>query len=400
MDKDLSPDISLCLIAKNEEHFLKKHLPIISNFVSEIIYVDTGSSDFSVEIASEYTDKIFVRKWKHSFEDARNFAIKKASKKWILVLDADEIISPRDFPKIKHFLNNFPDVAGFIFYQRSYLNDPSTENFIVNKTDYPEGMQFKGYIDIPVVRLFKNTPQVKYTGAAHDLVEYSIEKENKINTKIPIHHYGMVRGINKSIEKDKEYLKQLKKDLKKYPNLFKTHYTLGRLLYRMGKYNEAEERTKKAIEIRSNSSEAYFLLSMIYYMQGKYEEAKISAEMSLKFNNNNAEAHHILGILNMLSGKKTIAEKHFIKACLLNPGNPKFNSSLAAFYIENGKMEKAFKIAKETYFNFPEFPPAIINYMKIMAYYGNNQAVIENAKKLLKIDKSYALTVKEILGKL
>src|SRR3989339_1837296 len=95
------PSISLCIIVKDEEKFLEKALNSVKSMVDEIIIVDTGSKDNTKCIAGKFTKKIYDFKWKHDFAAARNFSIKKATKGWILILDADEMISKKDLKKVK-----------------------------------------------------------------------------------------------------------------------------------------------------------------------------------------------------------------------------------------------------------------------------------------------------------
>lgn len=86
------PSISACLIVRNEAHCLAACLESIQGFVSEIVIVDTGSTDETVTIAGRYTDKIFHHEWHDHFAQARNVGLSHATGDWILVLDADEVI--------------------------------------------------------------------------------------------------------------------------------------------------------------------------------------------------------------------------------------------------------------------------------------------------------------------
>ena len=92
--------ISLCIITKNEEVFLEQCLNSVKDLVDEIIVVDTGSTDKTIEIARKFTYYIYDFKWCDDFSAARNESLKYATKDWILVLDADETISKQDHQKI------------------------------------------------------------------------------------------------------------------------------------------------------------------------------------------------------------------------------------------------------------------------------------------------------------
>lgn len=84
--------ISLCMIVKNEEKILARCLDSIHDLVEEIIIVDTGSTDRTKEIASKYTKKIYDFEWIDDFAAARNFSFQFATKDYIYVADADEVI--------------------------------------------------------------------------------------------------------------------------------------------------------------------------------------------------------------------------------------------------------------------------------------------------------------------
>ena len=83
--------ISATVITCNEEHNIAEALQSLS-WVDEIIVVDSGSEDTTLDVCGRFTDKIYHREWT-GFVDQKNFAVEKASHDWILSLDADERIS-------------------------------------------------------------------------------------------------------------------------------------------------------------------------------------------------------------------------------------------------------------------------------------------------------------------
>ncbi|MCD7971383.1 MAG: glycosyltransferase family 2 protein [Candidatus Azobacteroides sp.] len=86
-------DLSVGLITYNEENDLPGTLEAVKNIADEIIIVDNGSTDRTVEIAESYHAKVYVEKWK-GFGPQKNSVIEKCQGKWILLIDADEVISP------------------------------------------------------------------------------------------------------------------------------------------------------------------------------------------------------------------------------------------------------------------------------------------------------------------
>lgn len=85
--------ISLCMIVKNEEAVLKRCLDTVADLVDEMIIVDTGSTDHTMQIAASYPHaKLYEFAWIDDFSAARNFAFSKASKEYIYSADADEVL--------------------------------------------------------------------------------------------------------------------------------------------------------------------------------------------------------------------------------------------------------------------------------------------------------------------
>ena len=82
--------ISLCMIVKDEEEMLPGCLAAVAEHVDEIVVVDTGSTDRTVEIAESFGANVVEFPWNGSFADARNVSLDHATGDWILWLDADE----------------------------------------------------------------------------------------------------------------------------------------------------------------------------------------------------------------------------------------------------------------------------------------------------------------------
>lgn len=98
--------ISLCMIVKNEELTLERCLNSVKDIVDEIIIVDTGSTDKTKEIAYKFTNKVYNFKWCDDFSKARNYSFSKATKEYIMWLDADDVILEKDRIKLKYLKRN------------------------------------------------------------------------------------------------------------------------------------------------------------------------------------------------------------------------------------------------------------------------------------------------------
>ena len=187
--------ISLCIITKNEQQSLESFLNHHKDLVDEIIIVDTGSNDDTINIAKKFTDNIFNLEWSNNFAEARNFSISKATKEWILWLDPDETIDKNNFNEIKEIAEN-KAFLGFRFIQETYYK---------NKIVMTRG----------ICKLFQNKKNIKFIYPVHETVRNSIKSLNgRIGkTGITIIHKPI---LNK--EKSLYYLELLENKKQKFPD--------------------------------------------------------------------------------------------------------------------------------------------------------------------------------------
>jgi glycosyltransferase involved in cell wall biosynthesis len=111
--------ITALIIAFNEEKNLRDCLGSIK-WVDEIIVIDSFSTDKTVEIAKEFTDKVIQRKWE-GFASQRKFSLRQATNDWILSLDADERITNELKSSIQKVLAGDSPVDGYKIARRNYF---------------------------------------------------------------------------------------------------------------------------------------------------------------------------------------------------------------------------------------------------------------------------------------
>lgn len=122
--------VSVCMIVKNEERVLKRCLDSLAGLYDELIVVDTGSTDNTKKIASEYTDKIYDFEWVQDFSAARNYSLSFATCDYIYVADADEVIDEENrkrFMAVKEVMD--PQVEIIQMYYVNQLASGSVYNF-------------------------------------------------------------------------------------------------------------------------------------------------------------------------------------------------------------------------------------------------------------------------------
>lgn len=217
--------ISLCMIVKDEEKVLSRCLESISPYVNEIIIVDTGSKDNTIEIAKTFNCRIFEYKWDDDFSSARNFSISQASGEYILILDADEYISMNT--EIEWNL--------------------SESVYVINIQNITDG----NIVNHQAIRLFKNSGEFKYKGRIHEHLDVTVNSSTPTFNEFLIHHTGYQRKIIQEKKKEKRNYELLLKEVKENPTGY-NHFNLGTHYKSVHKYNKALESYKKAYPISTN----------------------------------------------------------------------------------------------------------------------------------------------------
>lgn len=218
----MKPFITLCMIVKNEEKVLDRCLNSVKSIVDEIVLVDTGSTDRTVEIASQYTNQIFSFDWTDSFADARNFAHSKANGEWILVLDADEYVDAENLKtSIKQLKNNGSSDA---FEVRIYnFTGGYGERIIQHKS----------------IRIYKNLNSIYYSRAIHEQLVNN-ERELTISSSgLIVYHSGYLSKTVKEKNKSERNSALIDKEIKLSGNSAFDYFNLGNEYAGLGKTEEA-----------------------------------------------------------------------------------------------------------------------------------------------------------------
>ncbi len=252
--------IGVIMIVKDEEDKLRACLDSVKKIVDEIVIVDTGSVDKTVDIARTYTDKIYSYPWQGDFSAARNFAIDKCSCKWILSLDADEHLDTR---------------VGDL---RLLITDTASEAFFIPLKNCisPSGSDFN---EIGVLRLFRNLPQYRFFGKIHEQISITDQELVRFsNYPIIIHSY-IEPGRRQS--KRRRNINMITEQLKSQPeNQEFLKYYLGCEWLGLGKYQQAYECFWSAYK-KLDSTHIFFRSSVIRNLiaclrhMGKFEEALV-----------------------------------------------------------------------------------------------------------------------------
>lgn len=203
----MTPTICLAMIVKNEEKNLERCLESVRDAVDEIVIVDTGSSDRTVEIAGKFTGSIFHYRWNGDFSAARNYSLDQVKSQWVLYLDADEELDTTG-DDLRALIAGSGGLEAY-FLPLHNNNDSSPTNY-------------NRYL---VLRLFKNTPDYRFQGKIHEQV--IIKRPGSVGiAKAPLiwHRHIADREQNR---KRKRNLTLLMQEIKKDPENPFLHYYLA-----------------------------------------------------------------------------------------------------------------------------------------------------------------------------
>lgn len=353
------PEISLCYILKNEEAYIKDSILSAESLASEILIHDTGSTDRTLEILKELSQKIpkirvSEMNWPDDFALARNRIADEAKGPWILFLDGDEILDHQGQKKIQEAVSS--DKADcYSLIQRNYVLNPNFDSSIrtTKLPDFLKSYVSLYYFDNWMERLYKKNQGLRYEGRVHESLLPICRRLGLRHQKLPatLHHAGRLKPIQS--EKLKYYLKLSTQKLKEEPNNPAAWIELSLTSSEMSLHAQALEVITQArlrfpdeAEIQSLSiqcalsSEEYALaeiwarelllkepeseitkskLSTALLFQAKWNEAKDLALQILEKNPHHFNAHLNLGIFYFENKEFDKAKPHLMKAYEMKP---------------------------------------------------------------------------------
>ena len=228
--------LSACVITKNEEENIGTWLASMKKIADEMIVVDTGSTDRTVEMAKEAGARVFHHTWQNDFAAAKNAALEKAEGDWILFLDADEYFSPQTLPKVRPLLEKVEaspkPIVGVICR-------------LIN-IDKDQDNRFMGAIF--QLRIFRNSRDLRYEGKIHEhIVDVRREEHEMFATpELVIFHTGYsLHLVRKKLERNLDFLRQ-KEEAQDESVDDALHYM--DCYYGLGDFAKAAEYAQKAIE--------------------------------------------------------------------------------------------------------------------------------------------------------
>ncbi len=291
--------ISVCMIVKDEQDVILRILNCAKEFADEIIIVDTGSKDNTVNICKTYTKNIYYFEWCNDFAKARNFSFSKATKDYIMWLDADDLISPENIQKIIRLKNTdspadcymFKYVMGFVegaptfeFYRERLLNRSSDFEWVgfVHEAIAPQGKIIYTDIEIEHRKIKASDPKrnlklyryaIRHGVAFNPREQYYYSRELYFNG----HYKKAITELNKYLKSGDTYI----------PNITGAHLILAKCYLATNQPQKAKLTLVDSIATYMPSSETCCVLANTFEILHKINMAILWYNIALITPKNN-----------------------------------------------------------------------------------------------------------------
>jgi tetratricopeptide (TPR) repeat protein len=353
------------MIVKNEERFLRACLESVRDAVDEICIVDTGSTDGTRAIAEAFGARIVERPWRSDFAWARNEALSLATRRWILVLDADETLRPESVTALRTLASTPAASAGL--WVRCF-----------NHVDDYKGT---GASSHAIARVFPNDPRIRYRSPIHEFItidglDTGIEARH---APLAIDHYGYLSAIVKERGKAERNVAIINAAIESEPGNPFHWYNLGTTALIEKRGETGIMALEKMYELVGEEARGYvpsalsFLADAYIESRGDSEGALRYLEESLKRSPRFANAHFVKGKALAHAGRyeeaiaayeESIADAPFNRAQFLVDDEIsiwKAHSEIGSAYGRMGDKARALEWFEKALANRPGVAPVMSN---------------------------------------
>lgn len=276
--------ISLCMIMRDEEEHLDRCLESVRGVVDEIVIVDTGSVDRSLEIAARHGARILHEEWRNDFAAPRNTGIDAATGDWILVLDADEEL-----------------IGGHAL--RDLVEETGVEGYSFREVNFVGAERGIDAVVMSAFRLFRNRPEYRYSGALHEQVLSTVTGAGYGTTPfvgVEIHHYGYLDRTTEAKRKRERNMEIVLEQVRRNPRDSFTLFNAGVEFQRLGRNEEALEHFRRSFATLERLEQYYASLLVrnivaTLHELGRDDEALEVLVDGLQAYPDFADLHHLQG---------------------------------------------------------------------------------------------------------
>ena len=221
--------MSLCMIVRDEQEMLPRCLSAAAGAVDEIVLVDTGSTDATIEIARSFGARVIERPWTGSFAQARNASFDAAEGDWLIYLDADEVLVAEDVERL-----------------RALTGRTWREAFYLSETNHTGDLDGGTAVAHNALRVLRNRPEYRFEGRLHEQIAHRLPgylPERIEATDVRVEHYGYLGVVRDGREKSRRNIELLRLARRERPATPFLFYNLG------SEYAAAGEHTAAIVEL-------------------------------------------------------------------------------------------------------------------------------------------------------
>ncbi len=349
------------MIVRDEEDNMAACLTSIKPWVDEMIVVDTGSVDRTVEIARECGARVEHFEWCDSFSAARNESLKHATGDWIFWMDADDVIDAENGRQLREL------VAGV---------GEDTFGITVRVHCPPRPGEHAGTEIVDHVKLIRNHPDVRFEFHIHEQILPSIRRQGKeiAYSEVFVTHAGYdttPAGQTKKRERD---LKLLQLDLADHPEHPFVHFNIGMTAYHTDDLDAAAKHLQSAIDFaaptESHVRKAYALLAGCHRRRGEFGQARETCDAGLATSPDDPELLFNRAIASHELRDHAAAEESYLRILALGDGETYLRSvdsgiggfktrhNLAVLYRDMGREADAKEQLRLAVTEEPNFLPS------------------------------------------
>lgn len=297
----MEPGLALVMIVRDEADHLGRCLESVRAICDDIIVLDTGSTDATMEIARAHGARVFEQPWAGDFSAARNRALEEARHEWVLQLDADEWIVTEDLSPLRAIVDA----------PRSAESPPSVHQLYI-ENELPSG----GVSSFYSPRLFPNGHGIHYRGTVHNQLVFDLPSRT---TEIRLRHTGYSLEPERMRRKFERSAPLLRQQMRERPNDPYPPYYLASFCFNQGVLDEAIDSARASLS-RGRANEPDPLLEMATWdllglsleRTGDVAGAREAYHRALEVDPTFVDAHFDLAHLEDRAGRLEPAIVHYL----------------------------------------------------------------------------------------
>jgi tetratricopeptide (TPR) repeat protein len=337
-----APLVSFCMLNRDGGETIRQCLESVAHLADEFIVVDSGSSDGSPEIARSFGARVIDRPWTDDFAAARNEYVRAATGRWILSIDADEVLAGCRREDFAALLEREPNTA-FRFTIRNYFLLRDFEHSLAPGDFAGRSTPGVGVTNSQTIRLFPRRRGIAYTYRVHESLAPSLRRARcrVRDLGIPIHHVGFLMGRQQVGEKFTRYLDLGRRKLREHPENPLAYLELGKLLLCSGHLEESQELFDQAAQIAPSLPNVCYYAALARFKLGRLDECRQLIDTHLRASPDDVNLRYLRGIVEQRQQRFAEAAAMFRLLAAAQPDHFPTELHLAECCLRTGDLQEA-----------------------------------------------------------